>query len=733
MTEDELKKKKFKENQMRIAADGPGASNNSGNGDPQSDSPDEGQLSDNSPDGQDSPDTQADSADQQIEVLQPEDPLADIDDDDLCNYIFNQLRNDTNDKEQSGWTNARIYDINAYEGNRQPTNFPWMNACNFAVPLTRALVDTAHANIMGSVFADPEHTTAVQGVGVEDARTAPILEQLLNWQANTELDAYEVWDKAVKLSLKHGTAVLKVTQSFFEKRVTLNSVPVENVFLPVDASGFQANETDHVFEVLPLTYNEIQERKNITDPRTREPIYKDIGELRPGFRVIPGNTGDALTRTRDSITGTKLADRQSRDLYYIVECYLTYYRKPKSMDEKVKPVELIVTVAPNGMKLLRKVVNTTRVRPYVRIIPYPFDDRFFGQSLPEIIQPIQEELDYSHNQNINAADIAIAPPIFYDPAGQFDPELAQIVPGGAYPGKTPETLKRQVNPIFERQEDRYWELAERLTGLTELFQGRTASKTKTLGEARLRNNRTEIRFKTLYQRFEKAWSDMIGLVYFYDKNWMPKDKKIKVVGYNDYKTIEELFPNGMDGKFNFTFRNAPTTELEVKRKETEEMCMELLQSPLVQSDKGNLWRVMKRYAEAKGEKNLETMVTKPQEANILSAEEAIQRIMSGQYDLVPEPGIDARNYMLRLQIFARTDAFKALEPKAKDALSRLFKISQQLAVGQMRARIDAIHIKQGRQDRGGPMAEGDGGGGPGGGQPASGAPQSAPQPARRAA
>ena len=103
-----------------------------------------------------------------------------INDDDLANYISRLLRNDISDKEEAGWTDKRLYDINAYEGNKKPANFPWINACNFPVPLTPTLIDTAHANIMASVFYDPENTVDVQGVGIEDIRKAPILAQLLN-------------------------------------------------------------------------------------------------------------------------------------------------------------------------------------------------------------------------------------------------------------------------------------------------------------------------------------------------------------------------------------------------------------------------------------------------------------------------------------------------------------------------------------------------------------------------
>ena len=59
--------------------------------------------------------------------------------------------------------------------------------------------------------------------------------------------------------------------------------------------------------------------------------------------------------------------------------------------------------------------------------------------------------------------------------------------------------------------------------------------------------------------------------------------------------------------------------------------------------------------------NIGSIITKPPEVNILTAEESIQRIMSGEYNIYPHPNIDIFDYMLKLQTFMRSDTFKMAE------------------------------------------------------------------------
>lgn len=642
----------------------------------------------------------------------PVDPMADIDDDELTKDLFKMLQNDKRDKEDYGWVAKRQYDEEIYNCFRPPTNDPWPNACNYCVPLVRTLIDTAHSNVMASIFDDPDNTVDVQGQGQEDERTAKPLASLLNWQVAHEVDGYNATDKVVFNAFHDGTGVMKIVQDAYSGSVKWIPIPAENIFLPIDAKGFQVNQSSHVVEVVPLDNNDFEERMNLTD-ENGEPFYDGLKDVPKGFKIQDSQAIEILTRVRDSIFGTNKGDRDLRDYRYICEIYKTCYYKPKNQVEDFpkKRIELVIWYAPAIGKILRKRENkgleyqdpkTGEIRrivkrPYAKCIPYPRKDRIWGQSLGERVRPTQDELNYVHNQNINAADIAIRPYLFYREGSSFNPEECKPSPGAMFPVPEPKdvnVVRVTVDPIFERQEDRYWDLAERDTGLTELFQGRQQEQARTLGEASIRLNKSEIRFRDIYLRFEEFWKEAIELTYYYDRIYMPEDKKVKIIGTADYKAIKELFPKGLEGIYNFGFSSAPLTEKAERKQDKIQLGTWLKSDPLVMQNPGDNWRINKYVAEALNEKNLETLVSKPPEANVMSVEEAIQRIVSGQ-EVIPDPQIDAARYMMGIQMFTKTATFMELDEEAKTMLIQLFQRVQGIWQGQIKAQHDAMVLQQG--------------------------------------
>lgn len=642
------------------------------------------------------------------------DLLSQIDDDQLASDLGRYLKMDRKDKEDYGWTAKRQYDEQIYNCFKTPTNDPWPNASNYCVPLVRTLIDTAHANIMSSIFANPSETANVRGQGQEDVRKEKPLESLLNWQISNEVDAYQAMDGGVFNGFHDGMGVVKVIQQVETGSVKWIVVPAENIHMPIYSKGFQVNETGRVAEVIPLDDNDYDERLLMKDEKG-EPFYDPEGlkALPKGFKILDSTAMEILTQVRDAVFGTRLSDRKNEDFRYIVEYYLTYYFRPKGAPEsepKLK-IELAVWYAPSINKVLRKRENkgleyqdkeTGEVRriikrPYAKCIPYPRKDRIWGQSLGERLQPTQDELNYSHNQNINAADLAIRPYIFFREGSSYKPEEHYLAPGAQIPVPEPQdvnVVRIQADPIFERQEDRYWDMAERDTGLTEIFQGRSPSASQTATATVARGNKSEIRFKSVYNRVEFFWKELLGLTYYYDRIYMPKDKKIKVIGVADYKKIEELFPEGLDGDYDFAFASPNIQEVEQRKIEKRELAMNWLANPLVANDPGALWKIAKMQGEAYDERDIESIIPKPMEADVMGADEAIMRIVSGQ-EVVPSPFIKAEEYLMKIQLFAKTDTFNAMNEKDKENLIMLFERSQAILKGQIKSRADAQIIAQG--------------------------------------
>lgn len=615
----------------------------------------------------------------------------DLDEQELVTYILNKVTDDLSDRDEFGFNSKLVYDINAYEGKKRPTTFPWINASNFPVPLTPTLLDTAQANIVGSMFANPNQIVSIKPIGIEDKQNSKYVESLLNWQLLDDIKIFTHIDQWVHCGLKHGRSTIKLIPNPETGSLSVEIIPIENMIYPVDTKGYQGNETDHVFQEVLLDDNDMEDRKVMG-------VYDNIDDIPKGRKLI--NTSERLQQARDAISGRGVNTRRNRDYYYLLECYLTYYYTPKGEKGGKAPkkkVELICTVAPASKMLLRIAENPlvdengNAVRPFVELIPY--DER----SLPEIVRKIQEELDYAHNQNINAADKAISPPGFYPSNGDFDPELNQLVPGGFYPAPNPRDIVFQeinVNPIFERQEDRYWDLAERLTGLTELFQAVQPDSSSTLGEAVLRNNRAEIRFARLYKQVEVGFKKLISLIYFYDQKFLRDDVKVKILGTSDIQSMSEIFPDGIQGKYDYSFSSKPITETQIDRDNAIAFYLNMKDNPIVAANEANLYRVSKVYADAMGQNNFESLVSKPKSADTLTAEEAINLIMSGRREILPDPAIDAERYIFKIQMHMRSQSFQLADDEMKTAFVKLLVYAMSIREGQIDALTDVRIIQE---------------------------------------
>ena len=121
----------------------------------------------------------------------------------------------------------------------------------------------------------------------------------------------------------------------------------------------------------------------------------------------------------------------------------------------------------------------------------------------------------------------------------------------------------------------------------------------------------------------------------------------------------------------------------------------MLANPLVTSNPANLWRVSKILAEAKGVRDLETIVTKPKEADIYSPQEFLQRVISGQFDLQIRPGIDSDSYVFEIQLYMRTESFQSLDPKAQKTLADALRRAYMMSVAEKQALMDVQQIKAG--------------------------------------
>ena len=631
------------------------------------------------------------------DVIPPDDrgDVTNLDEDHLRSYLYSCFMNDVDDRDDYGWIEKREYDAKAYYGikNKALMEWPYKGASAFPVPMTPTLVDTAWANIKAGVIGNDGNVVKVNPTSAEDFRTAPILEEYMNWKLNNEINIEPVLDLTAFRTFYNGVTFIKVIKDL-ENNILMSGIDCNNVYLPIDAKGMQKDQTDRITHIVPLSYNDLQFRKR---------VYKDIDMIQPGLG-IGLNNHESVRSLSDIATGTSLLEKHRRETYFIAETYLSYV-PPGAY----KPIELIVWWSPNGLGIHRVRVNKEGFRPFADFHAYKHPDRFWSMSLPEKIRNVQEELDYSNKQNTDALDRAISPAMFIEDTNDFNMNQDQRIPGGIYKiGRNNKVFYEPQPPVergFERKIVDLWYQAEKLTGLTDIAQGVSAARDRTLGQTELREARADIRFSTLLKRFSFGYKQAVNLVYEYANRYEDRKKKIRVLGFNDFKSLNELFPNsensqglGLGGKYDFDIGGKSSAEKAEEKQDMAIYYQQMVVNPLFQ-DPASLWKLSKLYSESQGRKDFDTLVSKPKEVDIYSPSEFIQRILSGQYDIVIRPGIDADNYLFEIELFMKTETFEYMEQQGKMTLMNAYRQAYMIAMAERQALVDAnLILQKGQMD-----------------------------------
>ena len=142
--------------------------------------------------------------------------------------------------------------------------------------------------------------------------------------------------------------------------------------------------------------------------------------------------------------------------------------------------------------------------------------------------------------------------------------------------------------------------------------------------------------------------------------------------------MNELFPikNGELVKHNFQF----TGKISQDKIDEDQRRMAFFDSQMTSSivggDVANTFNVSQEMANILDIKNFSQIVRKPKESRIVSIEEFIRRVVSGDTTTVIRPGIDAEDYVFELKLFKRGKLYGSLEQFQKtmidDALRRAY-------------------------------------------------------------
>ena len=618
------------------------------------------------------------SKDVGVEVAPPIDrgDETNINEDHLKSYIYSEFKDIIAKRYDYGWIDKKNYALRTYYGqkNEAMKHWPHANASAFPVPLTTTLLDTAWANVQASLFANSRKPVAIEGVGDEDIRPAAMISKFQNWQLTNEMSIEKESDKNVFRAFLYGTGIYKVMLDVKTGNLKVRSIGLENFHVPIDASGTQKGETDIIIHLIALSYNDVQLRKAMK-------VYRSPDLIVPGAGLVIQDN-EKLTHTLDVVSGMSMIEKRNNQNYYITEVDVLGYVPP----DAYRPIDLKVWLSPNGMTIQRiRKMDKGMKTPYTSVGCYAYeDDRFYKMGIPEKIKNEQEKVDYADKQYTDSLDIASMPAMFTDDTEAMERGRMQRVRGGIYPKGKGSMIEWEPKPPVDRDslQERVliWQMAERKLGITDSMEGAPSTVgSKTLGELQIRTRRADVRFAAIFRRFGRQIEEVNDIAYELNYHYTPKQKILDVIGYSsEGYTMNELFPikNGELVKHNFQF----TGKIYQDKIDEDQRRMAFfdsqMTSPIVGGDTANTFNVSQEMANILDIKNFSQIVRKPKESRIVSVEEFIRRVVSGDTTTVLRPGIDAEDYVFELQLFKRGKLYGSLEQFQKtmidDAIRRAY-------------------------------------------------------------
>jgi hypothetical protein len=417
----------------------------------------------------------------------------------VTNFVRDEIYRAQNERADFERKLARwklVYDVPMPEG---PKTFPFFGASNLTLPVVKEAVNTLTAQLVQATLT---------------ARPRWVLQDLAEeWEPF--IDEIETFmDIASERDMKLGTTSVpwiieagKMGTSIMEIGYDVN----EKEMFRITADGTGVYPHTLVTRDGPITYNMALEdffiRFGESDIQTARWCGKrirlneiEIQDQERNGRFAKG-TWEALKPKQPDSSRDPVGKRLQEDIeetqpierleYVFYEIWLSHNLKPKAAG-KPKMTEIVVYYSETLQKIVGQKFHPFwhGKRPFVKLVYFPVENRFYGQGLCEMLEQIQEAISARYNQrsdNITLASLKI----FLKRKG-----VRALQPGDPlYSGKILEVMDvhndiremriSEIYPSTVNEEIMLRDYGDRLAGTNEAISGAAQPVTRTTASAQL--------------------------------------------------------------------------------------------------------------------------------------------------------------------------------------------------------------------------------------------------------
>jgi len=500
---------------------------------------------------------------------------------------------------------------------------------------------------------------------------------------------------------------------------------IEDIVVPSNAvnpqppSDSNPRGAHHVFRLCTASLDTVigRQQSGIYDLLTRE----DLESIRAWADQSPSGDTSRPKVQKDDLEGV---DSQSpggghsaegHQTVRVVEVYDRYDVDGDGLEEDV--VFWVVTNAAYGEGHLARARYLTEIvphgrhgarRPIEKFALFPVPNRYYGLSLPDLVEGMQDLMDTFFNMGADFGVLSNAPFFFYRASSGLKPEIIKLNPGEGYPLDDPRNdvyfpqLPNAQGTWISGQLALLNQFLERLTMQGQLQfggipQGK-ASAFRTTGttQAVLQQGDTRIErvLRRLFDGLSRVWDQGLGFC----QRYLPPSTEYRILGVPQ---ADEMFDRITDrkeiaGQFRFEWRATILNTNPLMQRQTAQTLVQILASPFLLQmgivTPEEVYRAMRRFIETLEEPNPDQYLKRPPGVSSdpkMTAEQAMSSILGGRAPNSVNAMESIQEHAQKLIAFMQSEQFGMLSPQQValfgEYLRRVMDAAQQAAQQQQMA------------------------------------------------
>lgn len=321
------------------------------------------------------------------------------------------------------------------------------------------------------------------------------------------------------------------------------------------------------------------------------------------FPFEPENQNDSSDLT-DPQSGT-LRKHAPFELFEVV------YKFDANQDGRAEDCVFVVDVQKNIVLRAQPSPYWHGQRPYVDYTPFPREGYFFGYSIVEILEGLQDIDDTVTDQLLDAGTLANSPFIT-----RKNTNNNNLTPSKLYPGLIVDVDEHddyQLHSWALPSNDNFLDrqvishMAEMLSGVTDATAGLQPSESRPLGETTALLERAGYRFQVIIERMQRASARLARQIVGLERQYLTPEAEQEITGETPGLFSGISKRELRQGLSIYPLGNNNNTNKQMLLVSAEKMVLAAQTAPEMQ-EPAQHWEIMRQFVEAHGHRDVETYI-----------------------------------------------------------------------------------------------------------------------------